>query len=86
MLLVDSMNGGIGMKRMGNGLYRFYLPDTGPGSRMDRLASALIDFREIKEIIISDASDGYLVKARFFAGMEPKGKEMDRFVRRVERL
>ena len=74
------------MKRLGNGLYKFYLPDTGPGSRMDKLADALIGFSEVREVIISDANSGYLVKARFYAGREPRGSSMERFVKRVNRL
>ncbi len=74
------------MKRLGNGLYKFYLPDADSGSSMDKLADALIGFSEVREVIISDASSGYLVKARFFTGREPKGREMERFVKRANRL
>ena len=80
------IRGKMEMKRLGNGLYKFYLPDNRTNSSMDRLANALMGFSEIREVIISDASNGYLIKTRFFAGMEPKGKRMEQFVRRVNKL
>lgn len=80
------MKQGTDMKRIGNGLYKFYVPGTGAGSSMDGLANVLIGLKEVREVIIADASKGYVVKMRFFAGMEPKGKAVERFVKRASKI
>ena len=53
-------------------LHKFYFIQPKENANADQLAEALINLKLVEEVFLTDGDYGFIVKARFFNGREPK--------------